>query len=109
MSTRPTSSAPKKAPRIEPMPPIDDDHEGEDQDVVAHAGLDREDRRRPWRRRSPASIAPKPNTSVNSRRMSTPSAETIGALRGAGADQHAEPRAVDQQPEQQARRRGRRR
>ena len=54
----------------------------------------------------PASMVPKPNTIMNRRRMSTPSAETIGGVGGAGAHQHADAGVADQQIEQRARPRG---
>ncbi len=76
MSTRPIRSAETNAPRIEPMPPMT---------ITTKA------RMRIWSPMpgsterigatmmpaKPASIAPKPKTSMKSRRMSTPSAETM--------------------------------
>jgi hypothetical protein len=44
VSTTPTSSAPKNAPRIEPDASDDDDHERQNQDVLAHAHLHRQQR-----------------------------------------------------------------
>ena len=75
----PTSRAATKAPRIEPMPPMT---------ITTKARI------RIWSPMpgstdrigatmtpaKPASMAPKPNTIMNRRLMSTPSAETIGAL-----------------------------
>ena len=79
VSMTPTSTAATKAPRIEPMPPMT---------ITTKARI------RIWSPMpgstdrigatiapaKPASMAPKPNTIMNSRLMSTPSAETIGAL-----------------------------
>ena len=45
VSTRPTSSAATNAPRIEPMPPMTITTKARIRSVVAHAGLDRQDRR----------------------------------------------------------------
>ena len=73
----------------------DDDHEGEDQDVLAHADLHGQDRRlhqagEPGERRAEPEHQRIEQLDVD--------AERAGhlAVGGAGADQHAEPRAHHQ-------------
>ena len=79
-----------KAPRIEPMPPIDDDHEGQDQNVVAHAGFDRDDRRdhdagEAGQHRAEAEHDHEQPLDIDAERRDHP---RIG---GAGPHQHADP------------------
>ena len=79
MSTRPTRSAARKAPRIEPMPPMTMTTKARISTLSPMPGsTDRIGAT--IAPAKPASIAPKPKTSVNRSRMLTPSAETIGAL-----------------------------
>ena len=79
VSTRPMSSAATNAPRIEPMPPMTMTTKARISTVSPIPGST--DRigaiMMPAK---PASIAPKPNTIMNKRRILTPSADTIAAL-----------------------------
>ena len=79
VSTRPMSRAARKAPRIEPMPPMTMTTKARMRMVSPIPGST--DRMGAiMMPAKPASIAPKPNTIKNRRRMSTPRADTIAAL-----------------------------
>ena len=79
VSTSPISRAAIKAPRIEPMPPMTMTTKARIRTVSPIPGST-ERIGATMMPAKPASIAPKPKTIMNRRRISTPSAETILAL-----------------------------
>ena len=94
VSTKPTSSDATSAPVIEPMPPITTTTKQMISTLAAHAGIDRGHRRRDHAGQRRQRDAGREHDAVQAPDVDAQAAHHV-AVAGAGADHHAQPRAVD--------------